>query len=231
MAVRGLVDILFPPSCLACGRVLPAESFFCEACDAEVAALPEPRCQQCAEPGDFAHHRCGRCALNPPPFARAHAPFVHDGAVARAIHQLKYEDHPEHARDLAALLAREAASFLRTAPPLVCSIPLHVSRRRERKFDQAELLAGELARVTGRRRIEALERRRATHRQVGLTERDREQNVHAAFEAIAQLTGAELLLVDDVFTTGATARAAAQALIDAGASRVEVLTIARAWTA
>lgn len=225
-----LAEIFFPPTCLACAEVLPAASSFCEACAADVERLPWPHCIQCSEPGAFPDGRCPRCALRPPPFTRAFAPFAHDGPIARAIHQFKYEDHPELATGLAKLMADEAGHFLSSTQAVVCAIPLHRKRFRERKYDHAQLLAGALAKQTGRRVVQALARWRPTDRQVGLSEMDRELNVAGAFRATCRLRGERLLLVDDVFTTGATARAAARALLQGGAKKVQVLTLARAFS-
>jgi ComF family protein len=228
--VRGLLDILFPPACVGCGRVLPVETFFCEGCDGQLERLPRTVCRLCAEPGDFDHATCPRCEVRPPPFAAAFAPFAHEGPLARAIHRFKYEDHPELAPTLAALLRAEAPGFLARPFTAVCALPLHPSRLRERRYDQAELLAGELARLLGLPRLVLLHRVRPTKRQVGLSESERERNVRGAFEAGAGAQGQDLLLVDDVFTTGATARAAASALLEQGARKVEVVTLARAFT-
>lgn len=228
--MSGLLDIFFPPACVACARVLGAAAYFCADCDATVEHLQPDRCEVCAEPGVFLEGCCPRCALRPPAFARAFAPFAHEGAVARAVHQFKYEDHPELARPLAELAARESPSFLSQAPRVVVAIPLHRTRLRQRRYDQAELLAGELARLTGRTRLQALTRERATQRQVGLSEADRDANVEGAFLCTADVTGRDVLLVDDVLTTGATARAAASALRGAGATTVWVFTLARAFS-
>lgn len=229
--MRDLLDVVFPPACAACGRVLEQDGAFCARCAEEVEPLPSPRCARCAEPGDFANTTCPRCQARPPAFSRAFAPFAHEGAVARAIHLFKYEDRPELARPLVALAAHAAADFLAEAPGAICALPLHARRFRERRYDQAELLARELARLTGRtHRGGLLERRRATQRQVGLSEREREANVAGAFSARPEARGQAVLLVDDVFTTGATARAASQALVEAGATDVQVLTLARAFS-
>lgn len=228
--MRGLVDIFFPPTCVACARVLGHDAFFCEPCDEEVDRLPPDRCELCAEPGEFSARRCPRCLERPPPFASTYAPFAHEGAVARAIHQFKYEDHPELAGALAALLAEEARAHLVGAPRLVCAIPLHRSRLVERKYDQAELLARALSAKLGATCVDALVRTRQTTRQVGLTEQARDRNVEGAFTADERVRGQDVLLVDDVFTTGATARAAALAIKAAGGRDVHVLTLARAFT-
>ena len=229
---RGLLDLLYPPACVACARVLPAQGFFCEPCDLAVERTPPAHCARCAEPGHFPAGACPRCTRSAPAFARAWAPLAHAGPVARAVQRFKYEDHPELAPLLARLLADEARAFLSTAPARVVALPLHARRYRERRYDQAALLASELAHATGRTlRLDLLHRTRATRRQVGLSEAGRAENVEGAFEAQGRLQGEGVLLVDDVFTTGATARAATAALRSAGAGRVEVLTLARAFSA
>jgi ComF family protein len=229
VSAEALWELFFPPSCLACAQVLEGPAPFCEGCALAVEPLGEPRCPRCSEPGPFEAPGCARCRARPPPFAVAVAPFTHEGPVARAIHRYKYEDHPELARPLAGLLAKSAADFLGSAPGEVCAVPLHRRRFLERKYDQAELLAKELARATGRTYLpELLTRTVDTRRQVGLSEGDREVNVAGAFRGEPAAAGRELLLIDDVFTTGATARAAALALVRAGARSVVVLCMARA---
>jgi ComF family protein len=229
--LQALLELLYPPACIACAKVMPVRAAFCETCDLAVERLPPARCRTCAEPGSFPRDTCPRCRDLPPSFARACAPFAHEGPVARAIHRFKYEDHPELAPALAELLASESRQFLSQAPDVVVALPLHDRRFRERKYDQAQLLAGELARATGRHApVGLLSRARETQRQVGLSEADRARNVAGAFSASPSAAGRAFLLVDDVLTTGATARAAADALLTAGATRVEVLTLARAFS-
>lgn len=154
------------------------------------------------------------------------APFTHEGSIARAIHLFKYEDRPELARPLARLVAERLGPL---EPELsVAAIPLHESRFRERKYDQAHLLASELAQLWRLSYLpRALQRTRATRRQVGLDEAAREDNVANAFLG-SKVKNLKILLVDDVFTTGATARAASEALRVAGALDVWVLAVGRA---
>jgi ComF family protein len=231
MRWAGFLDVLFPPSCIGCGRVGRGADPFCVECQALLWPLPEARCGACAEPGDFQDGLCLRCSAHPPPFAAVHARHVHDGPVARAIHLFKYEDRPELARPLASLLVSALPPETAEDATMVCAVPLHRARFHRRKYDQAQLLAHRAAAALGLPFAhDALTRTRATRRQVGQTELEREQNVRGAFAAGRRLDGARVLLVDDVVTTGATARAAAQALRDAGAARVEVVAVARAYS-
>ena len=224
----GLVEVMFPASCVACDAVLLSGKFFCEACAPLLLEVGPVHCARCAEPGRFASGLCPRCAKRRPKFHRAFAPYEHDGALARAIHRFKYEDRPELAGPLAELLWLQSKPFLDRAPVHVCPIPLHDGRYHERRYDQATLLANELCLRDGRLTLAdgLLTRVKATKRQVGLTDAQRIANLRDAFEARGGVEA--VLLIDDVMTPGATASAAAQALKARGVGRVEVLTLCRA---
>lgn len=224
-----VADVFFPPACAACDAVLPSPGAFCETCAALVLDVGAVTCPRCGEPGRFPEDGCERCRAAAPPFERAWAPFEHDGSMARAVHRLKYEDRPDLSRPLGRLLADAAREVLEAMPGTLVPVPLHTSRFRERKFDQAALLAVALGEVTKRTVEESwLSRTRATPRQVGLSDTEREENVAGAFVASDAARGQNVVLVDDVFTTGATAREAARALLQVGAGRIFVLTLARA---
>lgn len=223
------MDAFFPPSCVACDAVLPAPGFFCADCALLVTEPSGAACPRCAEPGNFTAGACPRCLRRPPAFGRAWAAFAYEGPVSRAVHRFKYEDHPELARPLGELLARKAAGFLSSVPGGIVPLPLHEVRYRERKYDQTTLLAVALAKASGRAlRDDVLTRVKPTTRQVDLSEAQREANVGGAFEARGPVTGEDLLLLDDVLTTGATAREATRVLLAAGAKSVNVLVLARA---
>jgi ComF family protein len=229
MGTDGLLEVFFPPACVACDQVLPRAGAFCATCEPTVSELPAARCSQCAEPGAFDGQSCPRCTTQRPSFDGAFAPFEHEGAVATAIHRFKYGGHAELSRALGQLLVTRSASALKSMPGEICPLPLHEGRYRERGYDQATLLAAEVAKALRRPLGDSfLTRVRATIRQVGLSEGDRDTNVHGAFAASERVTGRSLVLVDDVLTTGATAREGARVLKAAGAVQVFVLTLARA---
>ena len=222
------LDVVYPPLCLACDAPVSA-GHFCATCELSVQRLEADGCERCSEPGHHLKGRCERCRGRPVAFERAFAPFVHDGALAKAIHRFKYEDKPELSRPLGEMLATSAKDFIAQSPAVVTPVPLHPSRYRERKYDHATLLAAALARQSGLKLLDgALTRVRDTPRQVGLTDEQRVANVRDAFSAGAEAKGQSILLIDDVLTTGATAHAAATTLLAAGATRVRVLTLARA---
>jgi len=225
---KALLDVFLPEECLACARVLDGTPHFCPECRTLVQKVQAPWCVRCGEP-QAVDDLCPRCRAAPPPMMESHAPFIHQGTLARAIHRWKYEDHPELTRPLAELLVRAGGRFLEDAPARIAAIPLHRQRLWKRRYDQAELLAREVAALTGRRHEGGLLRRaRPTRRQVGLLEEAREANVREAFIATRLGTGEGILLIDDVLTTGATARAATRALQAGGFGGVFVMTLARA---
>jgi ComF family protein len=225
-----LLDLIFPPACVSCAELLETRGPYCSLCELALEPVPRPGCPQCAEP-DPRGRRCRRCRLRPPPFTSARAAFVHEGPLARAIHRFKYEGRSELAVPLGRALAEAEGGWLRGLGPgvLLVPVPLHARRRIRRGYDQAALLARSLASATRLRLEPALLRRtRTTRRQVGLSETERMDNVAGAFAVGRPLGASTVVLVDDVFTTGATARAASSAVRAAGAHSVHVLTLARA---
>jgi ComF family protein len=236
-AARLFVDpvlaVVFPTSCPACREPMdhPRRGPLCGGC---WASLPRHGSGVCGcgvplpSPSTAA---CGRCRRNLSPFARGASLGPYDGSLRVVIHELKYRGRRRAAAPLAELLGREprVRDVLRGADVLV-PVPLHPRRRRERGFNQAELLAVEL----GRRAAipvspGSLVRRIDTSSQAGLTAARRRANVTGAFAVRHQsrVAGRVIVLVDDVYTTGATARACARALRAAGAVEVRLVTVAR----
>jgi ComF family protein len=211
--------------------------FICAACSDRMMLANGERCSICWS--GFSGDRCTRCPYVRPPFRAARSVFVfdselmpvyeHDGAVRAAVHALKY-------RGLSALapaMAAPMAEFLREwSPPVdaLLPVPLFGMRRRTRGYNQSELLAREVGRLTGMPvETRALTRRRATPPQVRQVGYDaRLANVEDAFRTgRARVRDRNLLLIDDVMTTGATLAACSRVLLDAGANQVFALTYAR----
>jgi ComF family protein len=220
-----MLDLLLPPRCAGCGE---RESWLCPACAAGLAPLGDRRCRLCAAPlgGDVT--LCADCYRDPPPLERVQAAFRHEGLARELVLDLKYRGHRHLAPVLGELLAASAPRAVEGVDGLV-PVPLHPQRRRERGFNQSELLAEELGR---RLRLplvaSSLRRTRDTAQQTGLSPGERRANVRGAFAVEGRLDGQRLLLVDDVCTTGATLYACARALRGAGAAAVAAAVFTRA---
>ena len=174
-----------------------------------------------------------QAVADPPVFARARAVArFEDGPARKLVHRLKYSDRAELARPIGRWMARAGADILIDAD-LLTPAPLHPLRLWRRRFNQAAMLAREVARQTGKPcDVGALVRVKATVSQVGLSRTQRAENMQGAFKVAdgAAVKGRNVVLVDDVLTSGATANAASRALIRAGAKRVDVLVLARVVT-
>jgi ComF family protein len=170
---------------------------------------------------------------DPPVFARARAVARFEDGPARAlVHRLKYSDRAELARPMARWMARAGAEVLADAD-LLAPVPLHPLRLWRRRFNQAAALAREISRQTGKPcDLSALQRVKATRSQVGLSRVQRAENVEGVFRVAdgALVRGRNIVLIDDVLTSGATANAASRVLLRAGAKRVDVLVFARVVT-
>ena len=227
-----LLDFFLPRLCLFCGGVV-AESAavaVCGDCEGTIEWVESPVCPCCGLifPVRGGEDRlCGACRTEPPPFTRARAAAVYEGPVAKAVTRFKFGRQMAYLPVMQHWLQIPRCAELAADADLLVPVPLHPRRLRHRGFNQALLLAGAFpeAKVS----LEALARVRHTPPQVGLNPKERRDNVHQAF-AVArteEVKGKNVLLVDDLYTTGATVRECARVLRRAGAARVEVLTVAR----
>ncbi len=224
------LTLLFPPLCVGCGRL---GERFCAECAQTVEAIPPPQCAHCGSPQPTPTLRCANCLQigdDSLQFTRTAA--LYTSPLREAIHAFKYEGQAE----LAPLLARYLVAVYAGAPwstlpqpvAAVVPVPLHDQRLQERGYKQAALLAATFSQFVGLPlQTDWLARTRETRHQVGLGPNERHTNVDGAFSAKDAVAGHRLLLVDDVYTTGATLRACGAALLAAGAEAVYGLTLAR----
>ncbi|MEM9287790.1 MAG: ComF family protein [Pseudomonadota bacterium] len=229
-----VLDFVLPPRCASCGALTERQVGLCSACWPGLSFITDPFCERCGVPFEFAvpgRSVCAACLRRPPAFDRAFSPLSYGDMSRTLILQLKHGDRLGHAQLLANLMAPHVASF-GLESPLVMPVPLHPWRLIWRRFNQSVLLARHLARTTGHKLdVFSLARRRRTKMQQGLDARQRRENVRAAFMVPAKrrgfVKGRDILLIDDVFTTGATVEACCKPLRKAGARRIGVLTAAR----
>lgn len=246
--LAGWLDYALPPVCLLCGeRAAPADPL-CQACRQRLPAAPQPACARCAAPLGQAAAACGACLVRPPAFDASIAAWRYAAPIDTLIQQLKF-GHAAHApagarndrrfasadffaAGLAAALRQHADAQTRAATrriDLLLPVPLSADRLRERGFNQALEIARPLARALALP-LDAcrLVRTRATPAQSRLPWRQRHANVHDAFACTRDLHGLQVLVVDDVMTTGATLEAVARTLKQCGASWVGNAVVARA---
>ena len=231
---RWLLDTVLPPSCLACDAPVEKEGQFCVACFKSANFVSAPLCRCCGVPLPFgeaggAVQKCAACSETAPAFTQARAALRYDDTARRMILPLKYADHTEAVKGLAELMRRPGEALLQAANVLV-PVPLHAIKLRARRFNQAALLAIELARLTGRPvGVDKLIRRRETQPLEGLDLAARRAELDGAIimRPDADVRDKRVLLIDDVMTSGTTANECARVLLAAGARRVDVLTAAR----
>jgi ComF family protein len=233
---RAFVDFFLPPKCPFCGDLTDSFSSDrpCPSCLSRIKFFSPPRCPRCGigfpSPSDQ-DHLCSGCLNGEPPFAKARSLCPYEGLIAEIIPRFKFGGVASLAKPLGILLAEyRDPEFPFSGIDLLIPVPLHIRRLRERGFNQSLLLAREVSR---RRSIPlnftALQRSRQTQPQTQLSGPQRQKNVRGAFEvrSAGVLVDKRVLLIDDVFTTGATVQECAKALLDAGAKSVDVLTLAR----
>lgn len=235
------LNVLLPPLCAMCEEMVGESHGFCGKCWRGFTFISPPFCSCCGLPFEYEGQGlnsgindaalCGACLLERPDFTVARAALVYNDASKNMLLPFKHQDRTDYARALARLLGNAGSAIIEKADALL-PVPLHFSRLFSRRYNQSALLVHQLAKLCGKRMVlHALMRIRSTQSQGHLSREQRYMNVKNAFRvrpnALAQIAGRNLLLIDDVLTTGATANACVMALKQAGAANVDVLTLAR----
>lgn len=230
------LDLLLPPHCMSCDQPVDRHGLLCPDCFRAISFISDPCCRRCGVPfaaaGQAGPDRlCPSCQDRPPLFGHARAALRYDDAARRLILPFKHADRTELAAVLAGYMLRAGAVLLRTADLLV-PVPVHPIRLRHRRYNQAALLARLIAARAGLPVLpDALRRVRGTAPLSGKSAEERAAELAGAIAVrtvrAPRLAGRQVLLIDDVMTSGATANACAAALLAAGATTVNVLAAAR----
>ncbi|MFN3988739.1 MAG: ComF family protein [Erythrobacter sp.] len=236
-ALRPLVDLVYPPRCPLCGIALAEQGGLCSECWCGLEFPGEPCCVTCQRPmspkSQAGRPQCRTCIAHPPLHSRVTAATLYNDTSRRLVLDLKHG----HKIALAGLMGRLMAGRLDypgpgEPAPLLVPVPLHRWRLWNRGFNQAGLLAREIAKAgKGEVLVDALVRRQSTPSLGGLGRAARERALAGAIQPSPHrreaLRGRRVILVDDVLTSGATTRACVAALLDAGAAQVEIACFAR----
>ncbi len=234
---KGLKDLIYPNCCLICKNLIPPDTqqeLICLGCWEKLERNLPPFCSACGRhlsTADLQKNACSHCAKFNFHFDRAFSPCQYTGAVKKLIHEFKYSGKDYLKQKLGELIN----SFIREYQlpveylDLIVPLPLHKSRLREREFNQAEILSRQIAGEFNKPVLtEGFNRIRPTKTQTQLSWAERCRNVEGSFRVAKpeSVQNKNLLLVDDVLTTGATASCAAQCLKSAGAKKIILLTLA-----
>jgi len=233
-AAAALLDGIAPRYCVLCGMRSRRPLALCEACEEEIPRN-RPACPRCALPMASATETCGACLRKPPPLRFALAARIYAEPVSSMVRAFKFGGDFSMPAVLAQLMAPAVAHGLgrEARPDYLVPMPLHWWRRWRRGFNQSELLARALVRHP---ELQSMELRvhpglcgriRHTPAQTGLAAEERRRNMRDCFRCESPLAGLHLAIVDDVMTTGASANALAEALLGAGAERVDLWCCAR----
>jgi ComF family protein len=234
--IKNIADVIYPPMCLGCLEILHPEKgkYFCANCQEQIRYLTDSMCPVCGISffnSSAGNHLCGNCLYSSPFFSIARAVAVYETIILNIIHKFKYGRDLSIGSALASFLANFSfPDFEFQSYSLLIPVPLHIKKLRERGFNQSLILAyalGEKKQIDVN--FSLLKRHKFTLTQTGLNKKEREQNIKGAFEVSdkKKIAGKNIILIDDVYTTGSTLNECAKTLLKAGAEQVAALTLAR----
>lgn len=229
-----LTKIIFPHHCPVCNKMNLEKEGLCQECWNKVVILQKPACEICFYPFyDFEYDGtiCPNCIKKRPKYTKARSVFAYDNLIKNVIFNFKYNDKTNNANFFSNLMVNSCKDFIDEID-IVIPVPLHKKRLRKRKYNQASLLVNGIGKKANKIIIhEVLKRKINTRPQVGLLGKERLKNVKDAFcineQYLEEIRGKNILLVDDVMTTGATLNNCAKILLKHKAKNVYVATIAR----
>ncbi len=231
---RAMIDLVIPPTCLGCDVAVGQAGALCGSCWSGLRFIERPYCAVFGtpfayDPGDGT--RSLQAIAQPPDFDRSRCVVLYDDVARKIVRSFKFGDRPELAPWMANWMLRAGGDVLLPGA-LVVPVPLHRNRLLKRRYNQSAELARSLTRITQQAyRPDLLQRIRPTRQQVGLGANQRARNVRGAFRVPTpeqiHVKSSHIVLIDDVYTTGATLQACARALRRKGAAKIDCLTFAR----
>ncbi|MFT5692585.1 MAG: ComF family protein [Oceanicoccus sp.] len=229
--LRLLARRLFPGQCILCYSASQLTLDMCKSCELSLPILGAC-CESCALPiSDISARYCGGCLQSPPPYSRTEACWVYDVPVAQLIAAYKYRHKLSYGHTLSIIAARKFASTYEqiAKPTLIAAVPLHWYRHLRRGFNQSDLLAKYFSKYFQIPLFTNIKRVKATETQLSLSAKERQTNLKNAFliSRPEYVTGQVVAVIDDVMTTGATARAVSETFLKAGAREVHIWVLAR----
>ena len=226
--MKAMLDLLFPPVCMVCHQRIPAaKEVLCSDCQSRTAVITEDYCKKCGTP--LKESYCQSCSDHEYIFDFSRSVYQYGDVVQTLIHELKYNGFKSPGKFLAAGIQAYANDNKEYRDyDLVMAVPLHRVRKRERGYNQSELLARKLAKSLEIPYLEPVRRRYYTKSQTLLSADERKDNLKDAFRVRKNVQAKKIILVDDVFTTGSTVNEISKTLRAAGAAKIAVLTASRA---
>ena len=225
----GILELLYPPRCPVCQGVLRGKESVCRPCKGKLHYISEPKCKKCGKGIEKQEQEyCADCQRFSHAFDRGLSVFVYDEVMRRSISMFKYHNRREYAVFYATQMYEQYRVFLNAwRPEVILPVPIHRQKRRQRGFNQAELVAKELSKCSGIPvDSEYLSRNARTTPQKELNRRQRKENLKSAFVVNEQKKGYQrVLLVDDIYTTGATMDAISEILRENHVKNIFFLTI------
>ena len=231
---KWILNQVLPPTCCGCGVFVSEPQTLCADCWGHLTFLGRPCCDACGHPFEYEvpdQSLCGGCSQDRPPYNRARSALRYDDASKDLILAFKHADKTDCTQLFAKWMLMTGQDLIASSNVLM-PVPLHWTRLFSRRYNQAALLAQALGKMSDRPVLtNALVRHRRTPSQGHLSSKARARNVSGAFRVASKhvegLNGTRVLLIDDVYTTGATVRAITKVLLRAGVSGVDVITVAR----
>lgn len=225
---RNAIDLLYPRRCMICHGPAPWGEYICPECEPKLPVIESRRCRKCGKPVEDFEALCPDCEKNPHQYDRGIGIYRYDSVMREAVSYLKYKGRREYGEAMGIYAAESARSELMTwNPEIIVPIPIHPARLRERGYNQAEVIARAVSEESGIRMVpDALQRKDTTSAMKNLSVRERYSNLSKVLVAGPGLSGIRsALIVDDIYTTGATVDAGARVLRDAGISRIYFLSV------